>query len=206
MTTAPSRTSRSRTARGTARPQMRWATTSSLDLPAGTYTLTATKSGYSFKQSFTGSVTVPPDANNKDFEGWKTCDPPAEPFLDLPLAYDRTNAVYNFLWALQNWNLGGVNSWFDHRYPNYRGQSDGLQLYYHTDGPLDEDWTWLDHFAVMALHQYVYVTTATTDWILLIGHRIPQALVPFVRRQAGRWWQYAGNQALVRRTTHLRTM
>ncbi len=115
-------------------------------LPAGTYTLTAAKAGYTFSPP-SRSVTVPPDVTNKDFTGRKTCDPSAAPFLDLPLEYNRTDPVTNFIFALKNWNIGGVQSWFDHNYPTYNNstygpQPAGIQLYYHTARPLTENLTY----------------------------------------------------------------
>ena len=78
---------------------------------AGTYTLTASKSGYAFSPA-SRTVTVPSDASNQDF---------TLPFLDLPFTY----TPFTFSNVLKGSNSGGfVNSWFDHTNPGF-GKADG---------------------------------------------------------------------------------
>ncbi len=84
------------------------------NVPAGTYTITPSKSGYIFAPvTSTVSVTTA-NITGKDFR-MRTL-PPAD-FLDIPVTYSK------FANALQG-NTGGntawlVNSWFDHQSPNY---------------------------------------------------------------------------------------
>jgi murein DD-endopeptidase MepM/ murein hydrolase activator NlpD/Tol biopolymer transport system component len=76
-------------------------------LSAGTYNITAIKTGFAFSP-FSLTVTVPPNATNKMF---------SLPFLDLPVY------TSNFQAAVQGSTRGGppgyINSWFDHNKPNY---------------------------------------------------------------------------------------
>jgi murein DD-endopeptidase MepM/ murein hydrolase activator NlpD len=88
-------------------------------LITGTYTITPSKSGYTFSPA-SRTVSVPPNVIEQNF---------TVPFLDLPLVYDGTAST--FAKILKNHNAKGrVTSWFDHKYPNYsKNDGSGIWLY-----------------------------------------------------------------------------
>jgi murein DD-endopeptidase MepM/ murein hydrolase activator NlpD len=96
-------------------------------LTAGTYTLTPSKSGYSFTPT-RRTITVSGNVTGQDFRGVADGGPPT-PFLDLPFVYDRSETA--FIQMLKNWNAGGkVTSWFDHKYPDGgHGGVEGIWVY-----------------------------------------------------------------------------
>ncbi|NOZ73320.1 MAG: peptidoglycan DD-metalloendopeptidase family protein [Chloroflexi bacterium] len=87
-----------------------------LSLPAGTYTLTPSKSGYSFSPE-QRIVKVPGAASGADFIGVADGGPPPR-FLDLPFAYSDSFAQLA-LGNMDGKGPGRVNSWFDHASPDY---------------------------------------------------------------------------------------
>jgi len=92
---------------------------------AGTYTLTPSKSGYTFSPSRISGLWVNGAVTGKDFLGVDQANPPAR-FLDLPFTYTTFGEA-----ARGNTDGNGprrVNSWFDHSYPNY-GRDCTLTLY-----------------------------------------------------------------------------
>ncbi|MCC6169305.1 MAG: PD40 domain-containing protein [Caldilineaceae bacterium] len=93
-------------------------------LTGGTYTLVATKPGYTFSPP-RRTVSLPAGLTGQDFAGFPGNDPSA--FLDLPLAYDGLPAT--FLHVLADTDEGGlVDSWFDHDTPDYR-KNDAVLLW-----------------------------------------------------------------------------
>ena len=83
---------------------------------AGTYTLVATKTGYSFSPSrrIVSMLFDLPEQNFVAFPDTAT----AAAFLTLPFAYGSSTPA--FLQALRDTDDGGlVDSWFDHQYPDY---------------------------------------------------------------------------------------
>lgn len=85
-------------------------------LTGGTYTLVATKPGYTFSPP-RRTVSLLANLTAQDFAGFPGNDPSA--FLDLPLGYDGLPAT--FLHILADTDEGGlVDSWFDHDTPDYR--------------------------------------------------------------------------------------
>ncbi len=95
------------------------------NLMPGWYTLVASKAGLSFTPS-QRLVVVDDNITAEDFRGTTDGGPP-NPFLDLPFDYDGSEA--NYRQALKNWDdEGRINSWFDHKYPDYSKVS-GIWLY-----------------------------------------------------------------------------
>jgi len=96
-------------------------------LITGTYTLTPSLAGYVFRP-FTLTASVPPSRTDQNFAAIYYGGAPV-PFLDLPFPYGSTRA--DFVLALQNWNMGGrINSWFDHKHPDYsEDNGTGIWIY-----------------------------------------------------------------------------
>ena len=96
-------------------------------LPIATYRLMASRDGYSFTPAERTVDVSQQDITGQDFIGVADGGPPT-PFLDLP--FDYGNSSSSFINILKNWNerKGRINSWFDHKYPNY-SQAHGLWRY-----------------------------------------------------------------------------
>jgi murein DD-endopeptidase MepM/ murein hydrolase activator NlpD len=98
-------------------------------LITGTYTLTPIKSGYTFIPSHRTDVSIPPDRIGQNFTGTVDYGGSPIPFLDLPFDYGGNPS--SFVQILQNWSVPGgkINSWFDHKYPDYSYHDDGLWIF-----------------------------------------------------------------------------
>jgi murein DD-endopeptidase MepM/ murein hydrolase activator NlpD len=103
----------------------------SLTLPAGIYTMSASRSGYTFSPE-RQTLRLTQNISYIDFVGVASGSPVA-PFLDLPFNYGGDLQVFEQ--ATRNWSNGGgwINSWFDHNLPNYsRNNGTGIVSYRET--------------------------------------------------------------------------
>lgn len=99
-----------------------------LTLRQGAYDLVASKDGYSFTPP-TQPVELTQDLAGVDFVGVPV-SAPFTPFLDVPFEY--VGGMWGFEQATRNHNNGDgwVQSWFDHKLPNYSEKNGtGLWLY-----------------------------------------------------------------------------
>jgi murein DD-endopeptidase MepM/ murein hydrolase activator NlpD len=128
-------------------------------LAAGTYTLTPSKSGYSFTP-VRRTVSVSGNVTGQDFRGVADGGPTA-PFLDLPFNYDGSETT--FIQTLENWSAGGkVTSWFDHKYPDGgHGGGEGIWLY--KGDPLTQKPEWKSS-TVLCYDDYCYDGHNGTDF------------------------------------------
>jgi murein DD-endopeptidase MepM/ murein hydrolase activator NlpD len=97
-----------------------------LTLNAGVYTLTPSKSGYSFSPA-RRIVELSQDVTDPNFVGVADGGIVTS-FLDLPFDYGGSMAVFEM--AMRNWSNGNgwIQSWFDHKYPNYN-KNDGTGIW-----------------------------------------------------------------------------
>jgi len=111
-----------------------------LTLGTGTHPLTPSKVGYSFSPA-RRIVNVSQDVTGQNFVG-VIDGGPSTPFLDLPFDYGGSRKA--FFRALQNWNKSGgrVNSWFDHKYPDY-GYNNGTGIWLY-NGKHTQNSYWAD--------------------------------------------------------------
>lgn len=122
-------------------------------LAPGTYTVTPSNSGYSFSPA-QRTVNVTQDITGQDFLGLADGGPPT-PFLDLP--FDYGSSVSAFQQVLRNWSHSGrVNSWFDHRYPDY-GYNNGTGIWLYNDTFTDNPyWVDPDTRTILCYDSYCY--------------------------------------------------